>query len=67
MLVLKRQNSLVTFSLKKEDKDRTEDDIINLITVRNVEKVFSKLTKKYEDFKPKVPLAEFSPLTVSWV
>lgn len=58
-----KANSLVTFSLKKEDKDRTEDDIINLATVRNVEKVFSKMTKKYEDFKPKVPLAEFSPLT----
>ena len=58
-----KANSLVTFSLKKEDKGRTEDDIINLATVRNVEKVFSKLTKKYEDFKPKVPLAEFKPLT----
>ena len=58
-----KANSLVTFSLKKADKGRTEDDIINLATVRNVEKVFSKLTKKYEDFKPKVPLAEFSPLT----
>lgn len=56
-------NSIVTFSLKKEDIGRTEDDIITLATVRNVEKVFSKLTKKYEDFKPKVPLAEFGPLT----
>ena len=46
-----KANSLVTFSLKAEDKDRTEDDIINLATVRNVEKVFSKLTKKYEDFQ----------------
>lgn len=58
-----KANSLVTFSLKKEDQDRSEDDVINLATVRNVEKVFSKLTKKYEEFKPKVPLAEFSPLT----
>ena len=59
-----KANSLVTFSLKAEDKDRTEDDIINLATVRNVEKVFSKLTKKYEDFKPKAPLAEFGkPMT----
>lgn len=59
-----KANSLVTFSLKAEDKDRTEDDIINLATVRNVEKVFSKLTKNYEDFKPKVPLAEFGkPIT----
>ncbi|MGY8940348.1 MAG: hypothetical protein ACKVK4_10230, partial [Flavobacteriales bacterium] len=55
---------LVTVSLKKEDKDRSEDDIINLATIRNVEKVFSKLTKKYEDFKPKVPLADFGkPIT----
>lgn len=58
-----KANSLVTFSLKAEDKDRSEDDIINLATVRNVEKVFSKLTKNYEDFKPKVPLVEFKPLT----
>lgn len=58
-----RATSLVTFSLKKEDKERTEDDIINLATVRNVEKVFSKLTKNYEAFKPKVPLAEFKPFT----
>ena len=59
-----KANSLVTFSLKAEDKDRTEDDIINLATVRNVEKVFSKLTKNYEDFKPKAPLVEFGkPMT----
>jgi len=59
-----KANSLVTVSLKKEDKDRSEDDIINLATIRNVEKVFSKLTKKYEDFKPKVPLADFGkPIT----
>ena len=56
-------NSIVTFSLKKEDVGRTEDDIINLATVRNVEKVFARLTKRYEDFKPKVPLAEFGPFT----
>ena len=59
-----KANSLVTVSLKKEDKNRSEDDIINLATIRNVEKVFSKLTKKYEDFKPKVPLADFGkPIT----
>ena len=58
-----KANSLITFSLKRSDKGRTVDDIINLATVRNVEKAFSKLTKKYESFKPNILLAEISPLT----
>lgn len=58
-----KANSLITFSLKRSDKDRTVDDIINLATVRNVEKAFSKLTKKYEYFRPNILLAEISPFT----
>ena len=58
-----KANSLITFSLKRSDKGRTVDDIINLATVRNVEKAFSKLTKKYESFKPNILLAEISPFT----
>ena len=38
-----KANSLVTFSLKKGEGDRTEDEIIELSTIRNVDKVFTKL------------------------
>jgi hypothetical protein len=58
-----KANSLVNFSFKKADKGKTADDIINLAIVRNIEKAFSKLTKKHESFKPNVLLAEISPLT----
>lgn len=52
--------SLVTFSLKEK---RTEEQIISLATVRNLDAVFAKLQKKYEVFKPKIPLANGDPIT----
>ncbi|MFM7016353.1 MAG: hypothetical protein ACKOX3_08500 [Bacteroidota bacterium] len=55
-----KASSLVTFSLKEK---RTEEQIITLSTVRNVDAVFSKLQKKYEVFKPKVPLYTGFPIT----
>jgi hypothetical protein len=55
-----KATSLVTFSLKEK---RTEEQIITLSTVRNVDAVFSKLQKKYEVFKPKVPLYTGYPIT----
>lgn len=58
-----KSSSLVTFSLKKADKDRTEEQIIQKSTVRNVDAVFAKLQKKYEIFKPKVPLFTGDPIT----
>lgn len=58
-----KSSSLVTFSLKKEDKTRTEDQVIEKATVRNVNTVFSKLQKKYDVFKPKVPLLTGDPIT----
>ncbi|MEJ6792498.1 MAG: hypothetical protein QNK89_07150 [Lacinutrix sp.] len=48
-----KATSLVTFSLKEK---RTEQQIIELSTVRNLDKVYSKLQKKYEVFKPKSPI-----------
>ena len=48
-----KATSLVTFSLKEK---RTEQQIIELSTVRNLDKVYSKLQKKYEIFKPKSPI-----------
>ena len=42
---------------------RTEDQIINLSVTRNIEKVFAKLQKNYDVFKPKVPLYTGEPIT----
>ena len=48
-----KATSLVTFSLKEK---RTEEEIVELSTVRNLDKVYRKLQKKYEIFRPKTPL-----------
>ncbi len=53
-------NNLVTFSLKE---NRTEEQVINLATVRNVDKVYAKLQKKYDVFKTKTPLYSGFPIT----
>lgn len=45
--------SLVTFSLKEE---RTEEQIIELSTIRNIDMVYTKLQKKYDVFKTKSPI-----------
>lgn len=55
-----KSSSLVTFSLKET---RSEDRIVELATVRNVENVFAKLQKKYEVFKPKTPIYSADPIT----
>tara|TARA_Y100000996_G_scaffold309504_1_gene246104 strand:+ start:1722 stop:2981 length:1260 start_codon:yes stop_codon:yes gene_type:complete len=53
-----KATSLVTFSLKKEDKGRSEQDVFDLSTVRNMDKVLVKLQKKNDVFKPIFPLRE---------
>jgi len=53
-----KETSLVTFSLKKEDKGRTEQDVFDLSTIRNMDKVMVKLQKKNEVFKPIFPLRD---------
>jgi ribosome-associated translation inhibitor RaiA len=58
-----KANSLVTFSLKKGEGDRTEDEIIDLSTVRNVDKVFTKLQREYEVFKPLYQLTGVDPFS----
>jgi len=55
-----KSTTLVTFSLKVK---RTEEQIINLSVTRNIEKVFAKLQKNYDVFKPKVPLYTGEPIT----
>jgi len=52
--------SLVTFSLTK---NRTENEIIDVATVRNIDNTFAKLQKEYDVFKPKVPVLTSQPLT----
>ena len=51
--------SLVVFSLTEK---RTEEEVINLATVRNLDKVFAKLQKEYDVFKPKVPIISLDPI-----
>ena len=53
-----KATSLVTFSLKKEDKGRTEQDVFDLSTIRNMDKVLVKLQKKNDVFKPIFPLRD---------
>ncbi|SHM74757.1 hypothetical protein [Flavobacterium xanthum] len=51
---------LVTFSLSEK---RTEDQIIELSTVRIIDNVYAKLQKKYDVFKTKTPLYSGDPIT----
>jgi hypothetical protein len=52
--------SLVTFKLKVE---RTQEQIIDLALVRNVNNAFAKLQRQNDVFKPKVPILTINPLT----
>ena len=58
-----KATSLVTFSLKKGEAERTEDQIIELSTIRNIDKVFSKLQREYEVFKPLYQLSSVDPFS----
>ena len=52
--------SVVTFSLTE---NRTENEIIDVATVRNIDNTYAKLQKEYDVFKPKVPVFSSQPLT----
>jgi len=56
-----RATSLVTFSLKKGEGNRTEKEILDLSTNRNIDKVLVKLQRGYEQFMPIFPLQSDSP------
>ena len=58
-----KASSLVTFSLKKGEGNRTDAQVIKLATSRNIEAVFAKLQKKYDVFKTKTPLYTGYPIT----
>lgn len=55
-----RAKSLVTFSLKET---RSEEEVLALSTVRNIDRVYAKLQKKYDVFKTRTPLYSGSPIT----
>ena len=55
-----KTTSLVLFSLKEK---RTEEQIIKLATVRNIDAVYAKLQKEYDIFKTKTPLYSGNPIT----
>ena len=55
-----KSRSLVTFSLKTK---RTEEQIVELATIRNIDAVYAKLQKSYDIFMPKTPLYTGNPIT----
>lgn len=52
--------SLVTF---KFGEKRTEEQVIDLTLVRNIDKAFAELQKENEVFRPKVPVQTAAPIT----
>lgn len=57
-----KATSLVTFSLKKGEGQRTDEQIIDLSTNRNIDKVLVKLQRGYEQFMPIFPIQSEEPL-----
>lgn len=55
-----KATSLVTFSLKEK---RSEEKIVEIATIRNIDAVYAKLQKKYDVFKTKTPLLTGDPIT----
>ena len=49
--------------MKKGEAERTEDQIIELSTIRNIDKVFSKLQREYEVFQPLYQLSSVDPFS----
>jgi|TARA_B110000914_G_scaffold71936_1_gene63018 hypothetical protein len=57
-----KATSLVTFSLKKGEANRSESEIIELSTNRNIDKVLVKLQRGYEQFMPVFPIQSEKPI-----
>lgn len=55
-----KASSLVTFSAKEK---RTEEQVVGVGTVRAIDAVYAKLQKKYDVFKPKIPMFTGVPIT----
>jgi hypothetical protein len=52
--------SLVTFKI---GETRTQEQIIDLAMVRNIDNAFAKLQKQNDVFKPKIPVLTVNPIT----
>jgi hypothetical protein len=52
--------SLVTFKIGEK---RTQEQIIDLAMVRNIDNAFAKLQKQNDVFKPKIPVLTVNPIT----
>lgn len=57
-----KATSLVTFSLRKGEGNRTEEEVFDLSTIRNMDKVLVKLQKKHDVFKPIFPIQSIDPI-----
>ena len=57
-----KATSLVTFSLKKGEGNRTDEEIIDLSTNRNIDKVLVKLQRSYDQFMPIFPVQQDKPI-----
>lgn len=55
-----KASGLVLYSAKEK---RTEEQVIEVATIRSIDAVYSKLQKKYDVFKPKIPLFSGVPIT----
>jgi len=57
-----KATSLVTFSLKTGEANRSESEIIELSTNRTIDKVLVKLQRGYEQFMPVFPIQSEKPI-----
>ncbi len=57
-----KATSLVTFSLKKGEGNRSDEEIIDLSTNRNIDKVLVKLQRSYDQFMPIFPVQQDKPV-----
>lgn len=57
-----KATSLVTFSLKKGEGNRTNEEIIDLSTNRNIDKVLVQLQRAFDQFMPIFPIQQDNPI-----
>lgn len=57
-----KATSLVTFSLNKGEGNRTDEEIIDLSTNRNIDKVLVQLQRAFDQFMPIFPIQQDNPI-----
>ena len=58
-----KSSTLVTFSLNKEDRGRSQEEIIKKSVIRSIDKVFVELQKDYDFFKPMFKVETTNPFS----